>query len=455
MNSSPFAIRNLRLFILFRLCYNCRFYYPIFTILFLDYGLTLSQFALLNMVWAVTIVLTEVPFGALADTIGRKRLVVLAGVVMVIEMLLIALVPIGNSTLVFTVFLINRILSGLSEALASGADEALAYDSLVQVGDQTLWPRVLERLMRYQSLFSIVVILLGAALYDAQAMTTFASWFGFTDEFTQTQTMRLPIFATLILGFVALWAAVQMKEVQLDESGAENINTSSSKNSLALVRQGWELTLSTVAWIGATPIVLFILLYNTLFDHVIRMVLTMSSQYYRVIGIAEVYLGVLGVVTALLGLMVARLNRWLTEHWTPLKNLGLVAGLTIVGFWLLGLAIPYYGIIPMLILSTVSYMISFMASFYINRETDSQRRATVLSFKSMLFNLAYGTIGGFYALVVKALSADGTTASAQNNVQESAAFLSSMPLFLVYFCFLFVVLGVIVFWRQRQEKKQH
>ena len=41
---SPFAPANVRLFIAFRIFFNCRFYYPVFTILFLDFGLTLDQF---------------------------------------------------------------------------------------------------------------------------------------------------------------------------------------------------------------------------------------------------------------------------------------------------------------------------------------------------------------------------------------------------------------------------
>jgi hypothetical protein len=52
--TSPFKLGNIRLFIAFRIFFNCRFYYPVFTILFLDYGLTLEQFALLNAAWAAT-----------------------------------------------------------------------------------------------------------------------------------------------------------------------------------------------------------------------------------------------------------------------------------------------------------------------------------------------------------------------------------------------------------------
>ena len=87
-SASPFRVANVRLFILFRVLFNARFYYPVFTILFLDFGLTLSQFALLNAVWAATIVICEVPSGALADSVGRRNLLVFAAALMVIEIAL-------------------------------------------------------------------------------------------------------------------------------------------------------------------------------------------------------------------------------------------------------------------------------------------------------------------------------------------------------------------------------
>ena len=59
--------RNIPLFIAFRLLFNARFYYPVFAVIQLDYGLTMAQFAILNAVWAVSIVVLKVPSGALAD----------------------------------------------------------------------------------------------------------------------------------------------------------------------------------------------------------------------------------------------------------------------------------------------------------------------------------------------------------------------------------------------------
>lgn len=163
---SPFSIPNVRRFVAFRLFFNARFYYPVFTILFLDMGLTLSQFALLNTVWALTIVALEVPSGALADSIGRRRLLILCGCLMTVEMSLLAFAPAGNPDLLFAVLLANRFFSGAAEAAASGADEALAYDSLKDAGLSDGWSRVLEMQMRIQSLGYVVVMVVGAAVYD-------------------------------------------------------------------------------------------------------------------------------------------------------------------------------------------------------------------------------------------------------------------------------------------------
>ncbi len=80
------ARRNVRAFTLFRMFFSARFYYPIYALLFLDYGLTLEQFGVMSVCWAATIVLLEVPAGALAEALGRSKLLVATGILMVLEM---------------------------------------------------------------------------------------------------------------------------------------------------------------------------------------------------------------------------------------------------------------------------------------------------------------------------------------------------------------------------------
>ena len=77
------ADRNWRRFVLFRVLFNSRFYYPVLAVLFLDLGLSATEYTLLNFAWALAIVFTDLPAGVLADRIGRKPLVVAAASCMV------------------------------------------------------------------------------------------------------------------------------------------------------------------------------------------------------------------------------------------------------------------------------------------------------------------------------------------------------------------------------------
>src|ERR1700744_594508 len=97
------ADRNWRRFVLFRVLFNSRFYYPVLAVLFLDLGLSASEYTLLNFAWALAIVFTDLPAGVLADRIGRKPLVVAAASLMVAEMVLLSLAP-RNGGLVLLLF---------------------------------------------------------------------------------------------------------------------------------------------------------------------------------------------------------------------------------------------------------------------------------------------------------------------------------------------------------------
>jgi len=401
-HKSPFAIRNVRMFVIFRIFFNARFYYPIFTILFLDFGLTLSQFAVLNAVWAASIVLLEVPSGALADTIGRRNLLIVAGVLMVTEMALLAFVPLGNVQLVFWAFLFNRILSGAAEAAASGADEALAYDALVLEGRVEDWGLVLEWQMRMKSVAYIAAMSTGAAVYDPDVMQRVVQWLGFDVKFIQETTMRFPIYLTLGMACVALGSTLRMRE-PMPHDGTDCSETSPCERSII---NAFKLTLTAGLWILKTPFALVVILFGVLFDHVIRMLITMTSQYYRLIGLPEASYGLIGSGLAVLGLFIPRMARYLAENHSPTVNLMIIAGVTLAGIAGMTPFFQLIGIIPVVILSSTMYFTGFFVSHYLNSITHSSQRATVLSFKGLSYNLAYGFIGLAYSLLLAHLRSD-------------------------------------------------
>src|SRR5471032_3507656 len=102
------ADRNWRRFVLFRVLFNARFYYPVLAVFFLDLGLSATQYTLLNFAWALAIVAVDLPAGVLADRIGRKPLVVAASVFMVLEMTLLGVAPRNGGITLLLCCLANR-----------------------------------------------------------------------------------------------------------------------------------------------------------------------------------------------------------------------------------------------------------------------------------------------------------------------------------------------------------
>ncbi len=452
--TSLFSIRNVRMFLVFRVFFNSRFYYPVFTILFLDFGLTLSQFAVLNAVWAGTIVLMEVPSGALADTIGRRNLLVLSGGLMVVEIALICFVSLGNATLVFSVFLMNRIISGMAEAAASGADEAICFDTLKKADRTHEWGRVLEWQTRLKSAAYIGAMSIGAAIYDPDLMGNIAERFGMRIDLAQTTTMRFPLYLTLGMALVALYATLRMREVTVPIEIETKAQCSQGDTSGKSSMRAFRLIMHAVAWIVRSPFALMIILFGMLFDHVIRMIITMSSQYYRLIGLPEASFGLIGSGMALLGFVLPGLARRMTEQRSPVYNLGAVALLTLLGLVGITRFIPIAGLIPVVFLTAAMYLTGFFVSHYLNHVTDSHQRATVLSFKGLSFNLAYGLVGILYSLLLAMLRSGtlhekpGLAGDALGNL----VFIKSMAWFPGYFLVVFFSLLVLAGWRLRHTK---
>ncbi len=423
---------NLKRFIVFRLLYTARFYYPVFTVLFLDYGLSLEQFAVLNLVWALTIVLAEVPSGALADIVGRKKLVVFAALMMVVEMSLIVFAPIGSSSLLFFLFLGNRICSGLSEAAASGADEALAYDSLKLLGREGDWSKLLERTTFVVSIGFFSTMILGAFAYDPDMVNGFLGLLNESWILEQSIVIRIPVILTLITSLLVLVTALGFYD--LDQVRLEQTKASSKQSLLEPFKQIGE----AAKWTFNHRFVLFVILAGLALDSVGRQFAVLSSEYYRIIDIPVSWFGFIGAGMSLIGIVNAKISRYLVNHHAPVFNFFLLSLILSVGLIGLSFAIPYVGVLFAIGAFAMMGMVQFQASFYINSEVDSSIRATVLSFKGLALNLGLGIASLLYTGYVANLRAAASLDIAGEEL-ETTVFIDSLGAFPLYFLLLFLI----------------
>ena len=397
---SPFSIKNVRLFIIFRVFFNSRFYYPVFTILFLDFGLSVAQFALLNAIWAAVIVTAEVPSGALADILGRRTLLIATGSIMTAEVGILCFAPRAGSfswftpEVLFSVFAVNRVLSGLAEASASGADEALAYDALKKEGNPKDWGKVLDVQMRLQAVGSFISMIIGAAVYDHTLVQKAAKLIGISAAgITQSSTMRFPLFLTLGMAVITLITAILMDDPEYNDK-------KNRKSEIPSVKQAFKITFQTGMWIFKTPFALAVIAAGLIFDGIIRMVITLSSQYYRLIDLPEASFGLIGALVAVTGFIIPKICLKLTKTCSPPGICLIISGSAFAGLYGMKFFTPYFGLVPALVLFGTMSMTGFFVSFYLNNIADSKKRATILSFKGLAFNLSYGLLGVLYSILL-------------------------------------------------------
>ncbi|HEX5556084.1 MAG TPA: MFS transporter [Gaiellales bacterium] len=129
--------RTLAVFRLYQLFNGILFSGPIWAVFLLSRGLSLTQFGIVEAVLHVGMLIAQVPTGALADALGRRRLLVAAGFFTAAAELGYVYAP-G-----FGLICLAGGVHGVAFALRTGADEAYLFDSLAHDDAQAQFPRML------------------------------------------------------------------------------------------------------------------------------------------------------------------------------------------------------------------------------------------------------------------------------------------------------------------------
>ena len=137
---------NVRKFYFYRLVKGGSNYVwlPVALLYFVDRGISVTQFMLLWSLFSVTVLAFEIPTGVLADRLSRKWSMVAGAVVATLALLVFL------STSNFVLLALGYVMFGLGNALTSGADSALLYDSLKATGREDSFRRVVGTALTWQ-----------------------------------------------------------------------------------------------------------------------------------------------------------------------------------------------------------------------------------------------------------------------------------------------------------------
>jgi len=185
------------------------------------------------------------------------------------------------------------------------------------------------------------------------------------------------------------------------------------------------------------------------------MVITMTSQFLRLVQLPEASFGLISAGMSLVGLFIPKVAEEMVERYTPLQNVLFLFAFTLLTLAGLTLYIPYFGLIPVAMISAGLMFTSFFTSYYLNRITDSCQRATVLSFKGLAFNLAYGLIGVAFAGLIQVLRETGTAGYqvSEGVLQADQNFMDATFWFIPYTVVLLLLLVLFSVLRSKGNRR--
>jgi MFS family permease len=318
--------------------------------LYLAYrGLSLFEIGIMESIFHMTSFTMEVPTGMIADLYGRKTSRVIGRFLAIISTVLMIIAP----NMAF--FALSFVVSALSYNLESGAGDALIYDSLKAIGEESDYMKITGRREIFYQLASTGSLLVGGWLATINYMYVY--W--------------------LALAFGLVTAIQSFSFVEPDYGKVEH-----EENGIKTLVKQLKTSVSVMAGdkkIGFLIVVMevFSLFFTTEFFYVQNMM--------KLSGHTEFEIGLTLAVGSLGGAFMASQAHRLDARYSPEKLLKVIPLVAIAGFWLM--SVPGITWIAFVFLSCVDGVMYVSVADYVNRLIPSEQRATILSFQSMLFSV--------------------------------------------------------------------
>ncbi len=331
-------------------------------------GMTVQMVVYAEIIYAITVVLLEVPSGILADRFGRKKLLALYCALEVFEL---ALLLFAHS---FWHFALAVFLAGVGKAFSSGSCNALLYDSLLAEGRQNDFERVLGRVSALEFTGALIAALSGSVL---------PGFFGF--EFNY--------ILSVISMFAAFIVTLTLREPPMMTKPA---------GELSGMRQYAGQSLQVFC---DQP---FVLLY-CLTGAVLGAGMIYLDEFWQIvlegIGVPVLFFGVVGAALLLIRIPGNLLAYRLKERLSFTAILSGLIVLSAAGYISISALRSTWCIAPMVLVCALTGVADPLIAGYLHHRTESHIRATVESFSSLgmrmlsiIIGLCFGYISESYSI---------------------------------------------------------
>jgi MFS family permease len=337
--------RTLTVFRLYQLFNGIIFSGPIWAIFLLSRGLSLTQFGIVEAVLHVGMLAAQVPTGALADALGRRRLLVAAGFFTAVAELGYVYAP-G-----FALICLAGGVHGVAFALRTGADEAYLFDSLAHDDAQAQFPRMLGGLWAVFQFAGAISFMAGGLI----------------------ATYSQPLAFWLTAG-CALTASAIATRLPDDRRGEAAHGVRVAARGLTALRRSPRLGTLTLAWSVYWAAVTSWWFY--------------AAPLFQDRGASDALLGVVLGGALLVGAGFSWIGGRIGEHVSLTASVGVASVAAAVGL-VAGVALPGL-VVPVLLLMLIAgapELVYVTLSTYLQHNTRSEYRATSMSIAEGCFSI--------------------------------------------------------------------
>jgi len=317
-------------------------------------GFSLVQLGILEGIFHLTAFIMEIPTGIVADLWGRKFSRFLGRITFLISLGILFL----SQSFFFQ--LIGFIITAIGYNLESGAGEALLYDSMKELSIEWQYKKIAGKNNFVDWMGGILSFLIGGY---------FAVHLGYTWVFIPS--MFICIISILVTFSMQEPSLTQHEQIRLRKMGWIKAMGVQTTESLKVVKE--------------KPKIAFLILFSELIFMFLTSLFFYLQTYWKSNGWDEFQIGMVlagsGLLSAIAGLTGHRIEKKFGE-----KGILLIAPvLLIVALW--GIALTSYAPFFFIITGLIDGLLYVAIQDYLNKMIPSERRATVLSFQSMIFSL--------------------------------------------------------------------
>jgi len=313
--------------------------------------MTFGQLGWIDAIGFGFAVLLEIPSGAVADLLGKRKTILVGMIAGAIGVFIITFS--GSLTGIFIGWLISQICF----AFYSGAAEALAYDTLVDLKDEKNYDKVISKSSEIESYAGAATTLIGGFLF--------------------AYNFRLPHIlwgCGFVIGAILAWFLVEPKV---------DTEKFSFKVYLKQLSVGFrELTQTGLRRFLGFFFILVGVYYLYSWGFIRPAIATSFGFYAKEQGI------ILPLLT-LYGALIVRTVPYFKKKLSDISGLVILSIIMALGFLISSFPVGYYGLIAMVLIATAGKLSSPWISIIVNKKIESKYRATTLSTVALMTKIPY------------------------------------------------------------------